>query len=308
MAKKIAIIDYTAKFMTDLEHHWIACGHEIKKDRYMDPKKINWADTVFFDFCDMSAQRSSHEEDPLWHLPENEEKFQQPLDKNIIIRIHDLDAWVGQHNGVNWKWVNHVVFIASHIKEKVERELGERLNGVQSHLIKHGLNIDRFTFRERAKGNKIAWVGNICHHKNLELALQVLAENPDYELHVCGRPLCNWQKAYTEHFVKKNNLKFFQQDWVEDINTFLEDKNYLLLTSCKEAFSFAVAEAMTKGIKPLIHRFYKAEEIWDEKYIWDKVSQVKPMLEGEYNSKEYRDYIETNYPLNKMLEEYNKII
>ena len=305
---KILIVDYTMKFMKDLEEHWRLKGHEVQKDRYMDPRKINWADTIFFDFCDMSGQRSSHPEDPLWHLPENEEKYQQPLNKNIIIRIHDLDAWVGQHGGVNWQWVNHLVFVAKHIKEKVESELKDRLSNTQIHLIKHGVNLDRFSFKERTKGNKIAWVGNICHHKNLEVALQVLAENPEYELHVCGKPLCNWQKAYTEHFVKMNNLKFFQQDSIEDINIFLEDKNYLLLTSCKEAFSFAVAEAMAKGIKPLIHRFYKAEEIWDEKYIWDRVSQVKPMLEGNYDSKEYRDYIAENYPFDKMLKQYDDLI
>ncbi len=140
------------------------------------------------------------------------------------------------------------------------------------------------------------------------MALQVLAENPEYELHVLGRPMCSWQKAYILHFVEKNNLKFFQTDGPLDVNTWLEDKDFILLTSAKEAFSFAIAEGMLKGIKPLIHRFYHAGDIWDEKYIWDKVSQVKPMLEGEYNGKEYRDYVLNNYPLDKMLRAYDEIM
>lgn len=302
---KIALFDGVQKFTGDLVRHWISLGHEVKTDKSLDTRLVNWADITFFEFCEGSAQRASHAEDKMWA----EYGETQPQNKNIIVREHDIDAWVGQHHGVNWKWVNNLVFVAPYIKEKVERELGqETLSNTKVHLIRHGVNDQKFTYREKPVGKKIAWNCNINHHKLLELALQVLAENPEYELHVLGRPMCSWQKAYILHFVEKNNLKFFQQDGPVDVNQWLEDKDFILLTSAKEAFSFAIAEGMLKGIKPLIHRFYCAGEVWPEKYIWDRVSQVKPMLEGEYNGQEYRNYILENYPLSKMLEEYDKIM
>ena len=302
---RIALFDGVGKFTNDLVEHWQALGHEVKKDKSLDTRLINWSDITFFDFCEGSAQRASHAEDKMWA----EYGETQPQNKNIIVREHDIDAWVGQHCGVNWKWVNHVVFVADHIKRKVEADLGGFPPETNVHLIKHGVDGNRFTFRTKPAGNKIAWVCNINHHKNIELALQVMAENPSYELHVLGKPMCSWQKAYILHFVEKNNIKFFQTDSVPDVNEWLEDKDFILLTSAKEAFCFSVAEAMLKGIKPLIHRFYCAGEIWDEKYIWDRVSQVKPKLtEFEYNGQEYRDYILNNFPLDKMFQEYDRIL
>ena len=221
--------------------------------------------------------------------------------------MHDLDAWIGQTNGVNWNFINHLVFVSEHIKNKVLSEI-ELPSTTKVSLIKHGVNMDKFVFRNKPKGKKIAWINNIAWHKNLVLALQVLIENPEYELHTVGSSLGGWHKAYVDNFVERNNLKFFYQENVENVNDFLQDKDFILLTSSKESFSFITGEAMSIGLKPLIHRFWGAENIWNEKYIWDKISEVKGMLNEDYNPQEYRTYIEQNYPLSKMLAEYDRII
>lgn len=295
---KIALFDHCRKFTSELINHWGKQGYEVKIDRYLDPALVKWADITFFEFCDISIQRASHKEDEFW-------KGTQPQDKNIIVRCHDIDAWVGNHKGVNWNWVNHLVFVADHIREKVLNEI-EISKTLQVHCIKHGINLDKYTFRKRKPENKIAWIGNICQHKCLPLALQVLVENPEYELHVVGTGFREWEQAYVNHFVKVNNLKYLYTPVVDDINEFLEDKSYLLLTSFKEAFSFVVGEAMAKGIKPLIHNFLGADKIWPKELIWNKVSDIKPMLQ-EYNSWEYRDYIKNNYSLEEMLKKYDEI-
>ena len=299
---RIVLFDAVRKFTDDLLAHWRADGHEIIIDRYLDPGKIVWSDTTFFEFCDLSVQRGSDPNDSFY------KEYPYSTDKNIIVRAHDIDLWVGHYRSVNWKWVNHLVFVGPYMKEHFLPNMGLTDN-IKVHLIPHGINTDKFTYRERSVGNKIAWIGNINHAKNLELALQVLAENPGYELHVVGSGLGSWEAAYVEEFLKRNpHLKFFHQDRVDNINQFLEDKDFILLTSSKEAFSFAIGEGMAKGIKPLIHGFAGAELVWPEEYIWNKVSDVKLMLEGPYNSKKYRQYIEDRYPLKKMLDAYDEII
>jgi glycosyltransferase involved in cell wall biosynthesis len=304
---KIAIFDHVHKFTKDLIEHWEKSGHEVKKDRYLDPKLVNWADTTFFEFCDISIQRGSHKEDVIWNGT-------QPLDKNIIVRLHDIDAWVGQHKGVYWPWVNHLVFVADHIEEKVKQEITFP-DTLKIHNIKHGINLERYTFRDRGKpterGNKIAWVAPIVHHKGLELALQVLAAVPGHELHVLvtSNELGSWQKAYIDSFIKRNNLKVYYYNRVDDVNQFLEDKHFLLLTSFKEAFSFVSGEAMAKGIKPIIHHFWGAETVWPKEYLWNTVEEAKQkILEFKYDSVEYRNFIQANYSLSRMLEEYDKIL
>lgn len=297
---KIALFDQVRKFTHDLVEHWIKQGHEVKIDRSLDPRLVHWADTTFFEFCEGSAQRASHADDEFWI-----EHGAQPQDKNIIVRLHDIDIWVGGASGVNWDWINHAVFVSDYMKDVCG--LHEKPN-LQIHTFKHGIDLNKWTFGEREHGKKMAWIGNINQPKCLELGLQVLAENPDYELHVVGDGLRTWESHYIDQFVKRNNLKYFYYGKVPSIDEFLEDKNYLLLTSFKEAFSFVSAEAMAKGIKPLIHNFSGAETVWDKKYLWNKISEVRPMLEGEYNSQEYRDYVDRNFNFKEFLDNYDKII
>ena len=300
---KIAIFDCCRfKFLGDLIKHWTEQGHEIKKTLYWDPRMVEWADVTFFDWADMSLIRASNPEDELY----KNNNLTIPKGKHIVCRCHDIDAWCGHYQRINWEVVDDLIFVAPHIRDLVLESLKPPAN-LKIHLVKHGIDTDKFTLRNAERNNKIAWIGRITHHKCLELALQVLAENPTYELHAVGTSLDSWELAYVDDFVKRNNLKFFHYPEV-NVNQFLEDKTYILLTSFKEAFSYAIGEGMAKGLKPLIHNFYGAENVWDKKYRWDKVSEVKEMLEGEYAPQEYRDYIRTNYPLEKMLQEYDKIL
>ena len=298
---KICIFDHVNKFTYDLIEHWKKQGHEVFKDRYLDPALVAKSDSVFFEFCDISIQRGSDPNDSFYKDNPRSEG------KNIIVRAHDIDLHTGNFRGVHWEWVNHLVFVGEHMKDKFLPQM-DIPESVKVHVIPHGINTKRFTFREKPKGNKIAWVGNINWPKSLNLALQVLAENSEYELHVVGSSLDRWQKWYVDEFVKRNNLKFFYQPSVESINDFLDDKDFILLTSQKEAFSFAIGEGMAKGLKPLIHNFPGAEEVWPKKYIWNKVSEAKIMLEEDFRPREYKYYIDQTYPLSKNLEEYNKLI
>ena len=306
MAKKIALFDCCRfKFMGDLINHWQEKGHEVKKTLYWDPRMVEWADLTFFDWADNSLIRFSNPEDPLY----KELGLTIPKNKHIVCRCHDIDAWCGHYHRINWELVNDLIFVAPHIKDLVLESLKPPAN-LKIHLIKHGVNTNKYTLRKNPeRNNKIAWIGRITHHKCLELALQVLVENPYYELHVAGTSLDSWELAYVNDFVKRNGLKFFYYGEVPDINEWLEDKTYILLTSFKEAFSFVIGESMAKGIKPLIHHFYGAENVWDKKYLWDKVSECQKMLtEYEYNPNEYRDYIVNYYPLERMLKSYDDIL
>ena len=59
---------------------------------------------------------------------------------------------------------------------------------------------------------------------------------------------------------------------------------------------------MTIGVKPIIHNFIFADEIWDKKYLFNRIDEAVDMIiSDEYNSKQYRKFIEDNYSLNKQL-------
>ena len=303
---KISVFDCCRfKFMWDLIRHWESLGHEVRKTLYWDPKMVNWADVTFFDWADMSLIRATNPDDPLY----KDNGLTIPKDKHIVCRCHDIDAWCGHYHRIDWNFVNDLIFVAPHIRDLVLESLTPPKT-LKIHTIKHGIDTDRYTLRKNPKkNNKIGWVGAIKGHKCIELALQVLAENPNYELHAVGTSLDSWELAYVNDFVKRNNLRFTHQDNVQNINEFWEDKTFALLTSFKEAFSFASGEAASKGVKPLIHWFFGAEKIWPREWLWNKTSECRAMLtELKYEPTIYRKYIEDNYPLDKMLEEYDKIV
>ncbi|WP_242844506.1 glycosyltransferase [Clostridium botulinum] len=84
----------------------------------------------------------------------------------------------------------------------------------------------------------------------------------------------------------------------KDINKWLEDKNYLICTSVLESQGLGIMEAMSKVIRPLIHNFVGAKEVYPEKYVWSSLDDIVNMLsDKEYSSLEYRNFIENNYSL-----------
>jgi hypothetical protein len=96
---------------------------------------------------------------------------------------------------------------------------------------------------------------------------------------------------------------------VADLNEWWEDKNYVLHCGQKETYTYAVAEAMSKGIKPVFHRYFGADATWPG-LTWTSIDEaVKLITEEEYDSSSYRQYlIDHQLTLPQMMAEISKII
>lgn len=299
---KICLFDHVRKFTDEIVNCWEADGNSVVIDRYWDARKVEESDITFFEFVDNSLMRASDPNDSMY----KEMGLVRPEGKRIVARCHDIDAWSGNCNNIHWDFVTDLVFVAKHIQDKVLSEI-KLPKTTKVHLIKHSINPEKFTFKEKPLDKKIALIGNINEAKNLPLALQVIAANPSYSLHIVGGPLESWKKHYVQTFIKRNNLDIYHQEHVDDMNEFLNGIDFLLLTSMKEAWSYIVAEAALKGIRPIVHWFPHAEDIWPENWLWNKVSEVGPMLREPYNPQEYRQFIESNYNFEEYLEKYRKL-
>ncbi|MEK6878649.1 MAG: glycosyltransferase, partial [Nanoarchaeota archaeon] len=233
----------------------------------------------------------------------------QPQGKQIIVRAHDIDIHTGNLRGVQWNWVTDLVFVAKHLMDKALSETAFSSN-VKVHLIKHGIDLNKFTFGERQQGDKIAWIGNINEAKNLPLALYIMAELPrNYILYVVGKGLSSWKKYYVENYIKDTGINVQFSEQVNSINDFLQDKNYLLHTSGKEAFSYVVGEACAMGINPIIHNFWGSSGVWPKEWIWNTIPEaIKMIQENNYDSFGYKNYIERNYPFELMIQKYNELV
>jgi glycosyltransferase involved in cell wall biosynthesis len=130
---------------------------------------------------------------------------------------------------------------------------------------------------------------------------------PGYRLHLLGtRNTEKWLHAYLDHMVDELGLDVTETERVDDVDAWLEDKDYHVLASAKESFSYATAEAAAKGIKPLVHNFYQARDIWPDGWIWNTVDEAVDMIRGDYDSAGYRRYIEEHYSLDRMMRGLNE--
>jgi len=175
--------------------------------------------------------------------------------------------------------------------------------------INNGVNLDKYIFKERANGFKVAYVGYIHSRKNPILLLQIIKslikKDKRYKLYLAGKFQDPLIELYFKYQIEKMDLQdnVFFEGWQDNISNWLEDKSYIISTSIHESFGYGIAEAMARGIKPVIHDFLFAEEIWPKKYLFNTIDEAVDMItSNEYNSAEYRDFIETNYSLEKQME------
>lgn len=320
----IVIFDpYLRKFTDGMEKWWTNEGHEVRMSRYYDPSIVEWADVLWFETTDNNIASATNPGQAIlgddanfkpWDLHDHDLS-----NKRVIVRAIDIEVWHGHHAAAHWDLVDDLIFIAPHIRNLVEPDALPVVNPakLKIHTIPCAVDLDRWTFKERGHGYDIAVISEKWTSKGTDLILQIALKlkqiDPRYKIHWLGqRSDYPWEYAYFDDFVTHHNLNIEFTNILNDgrsVDEFLEDKNYLLHASHKEGFSYATAEAMAKGIKPVVHRFYGADDLWPG-ITWDTIDQaISEITGGEYDSAAYRQYLITQgYTLPQMLEKFDAII
>ena len=272
---------------------------------------IDWADIVWLEWCNQSAIIGTN--------------YEGIKGKKVIIRLHSYEVFMDFTKRINWPIVNRLIFVAPHIRGILREFIPDIENKVKTEVIYNGLDIDNIPFKEREPGYNIAWVGFINYKKNPQMALQILKlltegiYNADqrYTLHVAGSYQDSRYKIYLKYMIKEMGLQdnVIFHGWIDDMEEFWEDKNFLLHTSIQEGHSYAIMEAMARGIKPIIHNFRGAKELYSNvdsslRVLFNTVEQAadKIMIK-EYYSKIYRNWlIDRGWTLESQIKQIKGII
>lgn len=273
--------------------------YEVKKVIVENVNQIEpamqWADICWFEWCDDVIAYAS--------------KLVVAREKKIICRIHKYEVFTNNPLQVHWENVDRLIIVEQHIFEVLETLIPDIHSKVNVSVIKNGLDCKKYIYGEKEKGYKLAYIGRLVYDKNPAMMLQIIKKLVDidkrYKLFVAGEfQLYPQIKYYWDYQIKALNLEnhVIFEGWQSDINSWLEDKNYILATSICESFGYFIAEGMAKGIKPIIHNFPGSKYIYPEKYTWNTVDEAVGMVvEGEYESEVYREYIESNYKIEKQM-------
>ncbi len=246
------------------------------------------ADICWFEWCDSLIVYGS--------------KLPIAKDKKIVCRLHSYEAFTNYIYGVNFENVDKIIFVAEHIKRLVLSKIFIPEHKVS--VIPNGINLSMHEYKEREKGFNIAYVGYINFKKGPMLLMhafkKIFDSDSRYILHIAGTFDDDRYRLYFNQMIKEfnleNNVIFY--GWQKDIDKWLEDKNYLICTSVLESQGLGIMEAMSKGIRPLIHNFVGAKEIYPKKCVWSSLEDLVNMLsDEEYSSIDFRNYIKDNYSI-----------
>ncbi len=260
---------------------------------------MKWSDISWFEWCTNIAVEAS--------------KLQKVC-KNIV-RLHRFEAygdWPGQ---IRWENIDTLITVGnSFVKEALLKQVPDIKNRTQLITIPNGVNLDKYNFVDKPHGKNIACVGYLNMRKNPMFILQCMQKlhyiDPEYKLSFAGVFQDPMLEQYIKHIVQTLGLTDVVSfdGWQEDINSWLEDKHYIVSGSIGESQGMGLMEGMACGLKPVIHNFPGADQIFPSEFLFNIAEEFCWQICSEsYESRKYRRFIEENYPLQKQLIETNSI-
>ena len=260
---------------------------------------MKWSDISWFEWCTNMAIIGSR---------------QAKVCKNII-RLHRYEAYEQWPQHVNWANVDVLVTVGnSFVRDALVRRVPNLESQTSVAVIPSGVNLERFTFTERQRGKNIAFLSNLRMVKNPALVLQCMQKlryiDPEYRLFFAGEFQDESLEQYMRHMVEALGLRdaVFFDGRQDNVRSWLQDKHYIVSTSIIESQGMGLLEAMACGLKPVIHNFPGADEIFPSEFLFNIAEEFcEQILSAPYEPKRYRRLVEEHYPLKNQLAKINKI-
>ncbi|MBN1796316.1 MAG: glycosyltransferase [Sedimentisphaerales bacterium] len=238
--------------------------------------------------------------------------------KNIV-RLHRYEAYMDWPKQVNWQNVDVLVTVGnSFVKNALTQMVPNLELATKVITVPNGVELDNpdgsGKFIDRPKGKNLACVGYINMRKNPVFLLQCMQKlhymDAEYKLFFAGYFQDGTLEQYIRHMARVlglENVVFFD-GWQDDVPGWLADKHYIVSASIGESQGMAIAEAMAAGLKPVIHNFPGASEIYPEEFLFNIAEQFcEQILSQDYQPLAYRQYIEERYCHRKVLKKINDI-
>ena len=261
---------------------------------------MEWSDVSWFEWCSNLAVLAS----------------QMSKVCRMIVRLHRYEAYMSWPRQINWDHVDLLITVGnSTVMRALEVEVPDIHQRVAIVKIPNGVNLKNIPFARRSAGKSIAFVASMRMVKNPMLLLQCMANlyaiDPEYHLYIAGRMSELLVEQYFLHQVHALGLDevVHFDGWQADIPGWLADKQYLAVTSVIESQGMGILEAMASGIKPVIHNFPGAAEIYGTEYLFNTPEEFSSqILSREYDSASYRTFVEQRYPLDRFLMKIDEIV
>ena len=304
---KIAVCDNNnLKFIRDLLDQWRGAGHEVTYELGYNPALYDWCDVYFCDTCDNNAKVATR-------------TITTP--GKFYVRPLDIDIWSGHPGGVDWSKVSGAIFINQDIHDYAVEQFG--LQNVNTKVIHCGIDINKFTLLpqgSRMDTHEVAVVlgrNRIYNDKRLDDAVKIIYElnqtsSDPWNLSVVGS-MSNqkYYEKYLTYVIEQTGVRVELTEYVDDLNAWLDDKNFLISAGIKEAFGYSIGEAMAKGIRPVINNFWGSRSLWPGQYRYNTISEAVDIMRQPRSAPELlglRSYVENRFGYHAYISNMNEFM
>jgi hypothetical protein len=260
---------------------------------------MKWSDISWFEWCTNLAVIGS----------------KQPKVCKNIVRLHRFEAYNAWPSQVQWENIDVLITVGnSFVKDALLKQAPDIETRTRLVTIPNGVNFDKFKFIDRQCGKNLACVGYLNIRKNPMFLLQCMQKlhyiDPEYKLFFAGNFQDPMLEQYARHMVQELKLTdvVFFDGWQENINSWLQDKHYIISCSIGESQGMGLLEGMACGLKPLIHNFPGANQIFPSEFLFNISEEFcEQVLSDTYEPQKYHKFVEENYSLKNQLSKINNI-
>lgn len=253
-------------FSQQLADHWRSLGHEVRQSLYHEKSYAEECDAVFYDFLSVAPREMT---------------IQNERCKRCVVRGIDIELYDGYWEEIDFKMVDHLIFISEAHRRMMEERMGEKYPKEIVSVVPPGINMDKYTLVERPieTNKKALYLGRNWIAKNHIGALDVVYElnklDPGWSLEVRGDGADpNWWRQYCKNREETMGIKVEYVGRVDDVNAYMKQFELVIVPSFKEAFSYTACEALAQGIPVLINNFYGSREIWPDEIVYNTPSEA----------------------------------
>jgi len=244
------------------------------------------------------------------------EVSKMPKACKTVLKLDLFEADNPRLSQIQWYSIDVLIMVGSpRVKNVVLGQIPNLQNHTQVVTIPYGTDLDRFTFTHKAKGKNLVCLGDLDMSKNAMFLLQCMQKlhyiDPEYKLFFAGAFESSMLRQSVEHMVQALNLGdvVFFEGRQQDINAWLQDKQYIVSGSVTECQDMGVLEGMACGLKPVIHNFPGASDLLPSEFLFNISEEFcEQVLSDEYEPQRYRKFVEANYPLKQQLHRINDVL
>jgi glycosyltransferase involved in cell wall biosynthesis len=309
--KKLAIVNIRGNKFDRMYAEFFARRNQVRLVNAQGTKDVapamdaamNWADVVLSCWADEAMMYMTPTPDSSFNRqpsPSSSASGGEPAFFSFVRSWEILNPQFMQ--AIEWGRLRGLIFVADHIRELFGEMWAGRASQVPQGTIYNSVSIHQAPFREHSPGPKLAYIGFLGPKKGITLLLQCLMAarevNHEFKLHIAGRFQDKRFEVYVRHLLADAGLvdHVVFHGWVQDIFAFLNQMDYLVSTSPWEGCPNNVIEAMSCGVRPLIHNWRGARQIFPPQLSFNSISQMKSMLrDSNYDSRGYRQYAEKHF-------------